>query len=313
MFGCANEAGPIDGDTHGGNRPPSDCPTGGTSCSGEGAVCGENMCHCGTWMNRGNPACSQACTQPPPDTTSCTTGMACSGEGIQCANGNICHCGRWTPPSLTDTECPGGTRRPTCNDLTCPAGTYCEPRNGGLACVPTNTGGTGGSGGNAGSGGSGGSPAMSCDTVRCPEATHCTEESGDIECVPNVTTTVGTHDVTITIHSGEPVDHIYCEGGEVAQGDLSKDTSAQWYTGWYSFGCDSFDGSYSCTVQVHNDRDMRFQCYLKAPESLISGDRVRYTCSDVPLHSGESFTVSGPYSLVQNLDPEFPGKNCQVD
>lgn len=318
---CSNEAQPlkdvnddgsggsagIDGDGHDGDMCPFD---GGTACSGEGTRCDGLVCHCGTWISQDNPACGISCTQPPPNPSSCETGMACSGEGVVCKNGNVCHCGRWMPSSLKDLQCFD-------NDGTGGSG---------------GAGGAGGSAGASGAGGSAGDQGISCDTVTCPSGTHCVEgPANHAACEPNGTggaggssgtggtggsggSTVGTRSVTIEVATGYLVDHIWCEGAEVVQNDHNPDVQAQWYEAWYSFGCDSFDGGYSCTVQVPGDRALRFQCYLKTPGTSQSGDLVRYTCaSPSQLQSGETFDVSSPYVLVTNLDPDKPGKNCQVD
>lgn len=339
---CSNEAQPlkdvnddssggsagIDGDGHDGDMCPFD---GGTACSGEGTRCDGLVCHCGTWISQDNPACGISCTQPPPNPSSCETGMACSGEGVVCKNGNVCHCGRWYPKSLADTACPGTDDDPTCDDVTCPNGTHCEDASGHLSCEPDGAGGAGGSAGASGSGGSAGDQGISCDTVTCPAGTHCEETSGHLACEPDGTggaggssgtggtggsggSPVGTRSVTIEVLTGYLVDHIWCEGAEVEQFDHDSDLQTQFYEAWYSFGCDSFDGGYSCTVQVPGDRALRFQCYLKTPGTSQSGDLVRYTCaSPAQLQSGETFDVSAPYVLVTNLDPDKPGKNCQVD
>ncbi len=266
-----NGGGP--GDTHG---TDNQCRyQGGTACVGEGAQCGDLVCHCGTWMDHTNPACGQSCTTPPP---ACLLGAACSGEGLACGDGsgNVCHCGRWFPHQLADQACPD------------------TGNNGG-------TGGTGGSGGSGNTGNTGGSGN-----------TGNTGGSGNTG-----NTGGGMTSLTVTVMSPQS-EHVWCEGAAVKLSDVQmSDTQAKWTRGWASYGCDSFDGYYQCTLPYDASTErVRFQCYLKAngDPAGYAPDLVRYTCADPSmLQSGESFTTSDPVFLVTNLDPSGKGENCQAE
>ncbi len=231
-------------------------------------------------------------------------GSPSAAEGAVCADRTV-HCGYWVPAqsSAAYAQCQSGsqpastcnagsacsTPGSTCNGsagtLTCYCGFWATPyMMQSVSCEPSNSGGTGGSGGsnsgtggsNSGSGGSYGSPASGYDTFH-------------IEVLASA-------------------QHIYCEGAstEPSYGD---DVNVKFLEYWHSFGCDSFDGSFSCDVYVPNDAALRFQCYMESPDPQ-PGDQVRYTCAKpAQLMQGESFTVTRNGAAVSpqlaaNLAPE---------
>ncbi len=230
-------------------------------------------------------------------------GSPSAAEGAHCA-GNVVHCGYWVPaqsdaayaqcqsgsqPASTcnaGSACstPGSTCNGSAGTLTCYCGFWATPyMQQSVSCESSNPNpGTGGSGGSsAGTGGTGG------------DGSYGTPASG--------------YDV-FHIEVLASAQHIYCEGAstEPSYGD---DVNVKFLEYWHSFGCDSFNGSYSCDVYVPNNAALRFQCYMESPDPQ-PGDQVRYTCADPPqLLQGEAFTVTrngAPVSpqLAANLAPE---------
>lgn len=96
VAGCFNEATLPDGSGGTGANGPGVCNKDvGDQCFGEGAECGDLVCHCGGWMHEDDPDLDDACGGPPPNP--CVAGMACTGEGASC-DGLTCHCGMWMSP-----------------------------------------------------------------------------------------------------------------------------------------------------------------------------------------------------------------------
>ncbi|MDQ7814651.1 MAG: hypothetical protein RDU25_02515 [Patescibacteria group bacterium] len=234
-------------------------------------------------------------------------GSASAAEGAKCA-GNVVHCGFWVPAnsSAAYAACQDNSQPPsTCNaGQSCSTpGVACTDSSGvvlecycgmwanalmksQIDCSPSNpnpgTGGSGGSGGSSGgtggsgSGGSYGSPASGYDTFH-------------IEVLASA-------------------QHIYCEGAST-EPSFGDDVNVKFFEYWHSFGCDSFDGSFSCDIFVPSNAALRFQCYMQNPDPE-PGDQIRYTCANpTQLLQGESFTVSRNGTVVStdlaaNLAPE---------
>ncbi|MDD2326354.1 MAG: hypothetical protein PHW63_10245 [Alphaproteobacteria bacterium] len=240
-----------------------------------------------------------------------TPGAICqAGEGSECGSTNtlVCHCGYWTVRGSAQAgqACQNNIPAETCvPSRSCASGATCTGSNGALKCVcgmwatpdmesklscnnQSPNPGTGGSGGsyNPGTGGSSGTPS-------------------------GTSTAVG-----IKVYGSAT--HIWCEGALVEKGNYSSDSVVKFYEPWHSFGCDSFSGSYSCTVNVPNTASLRFQCYLNTAGSSTSGDLVRYTCAyDWQLLPGEVFetTRNGQIvtpALADNLAPKNAA-NCQLE
>jgi hypothetical protein len=117
---------------------------------------------------------------------------------------------------------------------------------------------------------------------------------------------------TIALHV--PRGHAYCEYGTVAIDDVDlSDNIAEWTSVWRAAECHTKNGGTFCDMSYDAGWELpRFQCFIK--ELNLDGSvSVHYACSKrSELRPGESFSVSGQYILIQNLDPSGEGHNCQL-
>lgn len=301
----------------------SECPQ-GTICDANGECVGgtggstggtSNGCTMDTQCSNGR-ICNNGTCKDPPSSTGGTGGTSngCTMD-TQCTNGRICDGGECkTPPNSTggtggSTGGTGGS--PECTkDTDCDSGCVCEN---GVCITPPSTGGTGGS--------------FACD-VGQKQSCSCSSGTGEKVCLPDRSgfgtcdcpsggtggsgssdECIGTRSVTFRINGS--ADQKFMMGAEVAAKDRRPDPEAKFYQDWHSYGGDVIgDGSYDLTVTWCANRSLRFQGYLKNPNG--STDAWHYTCDNgtTGLKSGESFTSSAPYVLVDNLND---GDNCQID
>jgi hypothetical protein len=230
-------------------------------------------------------------------------GANCFSEGAHCSADNLtCHCGQWLEAADAHGSCENqnpntckagmacGGEGASCSGFTCHCGMWMNPDlTGNVTC------------------GSGGSSSSSSGSTG----------SGSPSGTP-------VHDLVLVVNSGEAY-HLWCEGAQVDPYAVGADQNIHWLEAWHSFGCDSFDGSFSCPVSFGPNASLRFQCYLNTAGNETSGDNIRYVYADPSqMHNGENYAVTEDGSktltlgtqkfyLVTNLAPNGFSENAQID